>query len=147
MTNQEKKKYLSQAYWLDKHINSLISERDSIQELKSKCLKCTVSYENDGSQSGSHSNSTESAFVNYIDKLNEYEAELSKNIDELVDVKHKIKQIIMLVPKYEQREILIKRYLNYDKWEQIAVDMDYTIRRIYQLHGEGLQNIPDKTFH
>ena len=62
-------------------------------------------------------------------------------------MKRKIKQIIMLVPKYEQREILIKRYLNYDKWEQIAVDMDYTIRRIYQLHGEGLQNIPDKTFH
>lgn len=141
MTNQEKKDYLSQAYRLDRHIESLIVERDDITKLKDKCMKCTVSYENDGSQSGSHSNSTESALVTYIDRLSEYEQELTQQIDKYLDIKRKIKQIIALVPQKEHQDILMKRYINFEKWEQIACEMNYSYRHTTKLHKEAIEKM------
>lgn len=141
MTSQEKKEYLQTAFQLEKRIETLLKEKSNLQELKARCCSTTANYENDGSQNGSHQNGTENKFITYVDKLTEYEAELDKLVEKLIDTKRHIKQIITLVPKYEQREVLMKRYINYDKWEQIAVDMRYDIRHIYRLHGEALENV------
>jgi len=39
--------------------------------------------------------------------------------------------------------LLYERYINSKTWEQIAVLMNYTYRRITQLHGKALRKIED----
>ena len=126
MTAKDKKLYLQQAYKLNKHIGSLIRERESIQLLRERCMKVTPNYENDGTQNGANSNGTENNLVNYISKLQEYESEITTDIDKYVDIKRRIKQIIMLVPNHAEQQILIKRYINFEQWEQISYEMNYT---------------------
>ena len=141
MTSQEKKEYLRQVFRIEKHIENLITERKNILTLLEKCTSTTAGYESDGSTSGTHANNAENNIVNYISALQDYESKLRTQITEMLIAKEKLKQIIENVPNYEHRQILYKRYICFQKWEQIAVDMNYSIRRIYQIHGEALNYI------
>ena len=141
MTSQEKKEYLKQVFRIEKHIENLITERDNILALLEKCTSTTAGYESDGSTSGTHANNAENNIVNYISALQDYESKLRMQITEMLMAKEKLKQIIENVPNYEHRQILYKRYICFEKWEQIAVDMNFSIRRIYQIHGEALNCI------
>ena len=141
MTSQEKKEYLKQVYRIEKHVENLVIERKNILTLLEKCTSTTAGYESDGSTSGTHANNAENNIVNYISALQDYESKLRTQITEMLMAKEKLKQIIENVPNYEHRQILYKRYICFQKWEQIAVDMNYSIRRIYQIHGEALNYI------
>lgn len=141
MTSQEKKEYLKQVYRIEKQVGNLVIERKNILTLLEKCTSTTARYESDGSTSGTHANNAENNIVNYISALQDYESKLRTQIAEMLMAKEKLKQIIENVPNYEHRQILYKRYICFQKWEQIAVDMNYSIRRIYQIHGEALNYI------
>ena len=41
----------------------------------------------------------------------------------------------------EGRIILEERYLQYDKWEEIAGEMGYTVRQIFRIHDAALMEI------
>ena len=41
----------------------------------------------------------------------------------------------------EERTILEKRYLCFDTWEQISVDMGYSIQHTFRLHDKALKEI------
>ena len=141
MTSQEKKEYLKQVFRIEKHIENLITERKNILTLLEKCTSTTAGYESDGSTSGTHANNAENNIVNYISALQDYESKLRMQITEMLMAKEKLKQIIENVPNYEHRQILYKRYICFEKWEQIAVDMNWSIRQVYKLHGRALENI------
>ena len=141
MTSQEKKEYLKQVYRIEKHIENLVTERKNILTLLEKCTSTTAGYESDGSTSGTHANNAENNIVNYISALQDYESKLRTQITEMLMAKEKLKQIIENVPNYEHRQILYKRYICFEKWEQIAVDMNWSIRQVYKLHGRALENI------
>lgn len=141
MTSQEKKEYLKQVYRIEKQVGNLVIERKNILTLLEKCTSTTAGYESDGSTSGTHANNAENNIINYISALQDYESKLRTQITEMLMAKEKLKQIIENVPNYEHRQILYKRYICFQKWEQIAVDMNYSIRRIYQIHGEALNCI------
>ena len=141
MTSQEKKEYLKQVYRIEKQVGNLVIERKNILTLLEKCTSTTAGYESDGSTSGTHANNAENNIINYISALQDYESKLRTQITEMLMAKEKLKQIIENVPNYEHRQILYKRYICFQKWEQIAVDMNYSIRRIYQIHGEALNYI------
>lgn len=141
MTSQEKKEYLKQVYRIEKQVGNLVIERKNILTLLEKCTSTTAGYESDGTTSGTHANNAENNIVNYISALQDYESKLRTQITEMLIAKEKLKQIIENVPNYEHRQILYKRYICFQKWEQIAVDMNYSIRRIYQIHGEALNYI------
>lgn len=141
MTNQEKKKYLSQAYIIERHIETMTNETEKIERLMSQCNKCTVNYDNDGSQSGSHSNSTESALVNYISAVEEYRKELTAEIDKLYEVKRKIKQIVTTVTNENAREILYKRFVGCLDFKTIEKQMHYSRTRTFELFNVGLSEI------
>ena len=60
-------------------------------------------------------------------------------IDEFVDLKDKIINEIHQLKDYRHIDVLYQRYVQYHSFELIAVNMGYTIRRVYQLHGDALQ--------
>lgn len=76
---------------------------------------------------------------NLICKILEYENEITEQIDRLIDLKREIAAKIDLMKDDEHRLILSSRYLSFKSWEQIAVDMSYTLRHVCRLHGEALQ--------
>jgi hypothetical protein len=49
--------------------------------------------------------------------------------------------MIKRVGSRQERTILEKRYLCFETWEQISVDMDYSIQHTFRLHDQGLKEI------
>ena len=47
--------------------------------------------------------------------------------------------VIAEVPDTTLRTLLTKRYLNFEKWEKIAVDLNYSWRQVMRLHGQALR--------
>jgi hypothetical protein len=67
------------------------------------------------------------------------ETEINSDIDGLVDLKREIITIIKSVSNSEYHIILELRYLCFKSWEQIAVDMRYSIHHLYKMHNAALE--------
>ena len=128
------KEYLNQAYRLDQRINSKIEQIESLNSLATKCTS-TIS---DMPRSSSKSNSSmESAIIKIISLQDEINADINK----LVSLKAEIVGAIKNVGNLEHQTLLESRYLCYKTWEQIAVEMNYTVRNIQLIHKQALKNV------
>ncbi|GHU68106.1 hypothetical protein FACS1894184_09310 [Clostridia bacterium] len=134
MTIQETKSYLSQAWWIDRHIQSKIEQQTSLRELAAKA----VSTLSDMPRSPSPNLQP---MENIIAKICDLEQEINGDIDALVDLKCEIMAVIKNVTDQEQQIILEKRYLGFITFERIAVDMNYSMRHTFRLHDEALESV------
>lgn len=50
-----------------------------------------------------------------------------------------VTDVIERVPDEKLRTVLTMRYIKMCQWEEIAEKMDYSVQRIYQLHGDALE--------
>lgn len=91
----------------------------------------------DGMPKGSEiSNPTE----RYAIKIAEIKDMLGKKHIEVMAELERIEAAIdRLKPLY--RYIMREYYIKDKKWEQIAVDANYSVQRVWQMHGEALQKI------
>jgi DNA-directed RNA polymerase specialized sigma subunit len=71
-------------------------------------------------------------------KIIDTENLINENIDYLVDLKSSVVQTINRIENEDERNILLARYLNCKKWTVIADEMDFSLQRIYQIHGNAL---------
>ena len=127
------KEYLSQIRSLDLKINQKIEEKET---LYSKVTSTGSQGMNpDKIQSSINLHKSEDIITKYID----LEHEIDNLIDEFVDLKDKIINEIHQLKDYRHIDVLYQRYVQYHSFELIAVNMGYTIRRVYQLHGDALQ--------
>ncbi len=128
------KEYLAQAYRIDQRINSKLEQIVSLRELATKATS-TLS---DTPPSGTHNvHSMEGIIV----KMMELENEINADIDLLIDLKKEIMSIIKSINNPEQQTLLELRYLCFKTWEQIAVDMRYSIQNAYKVHDRAVANI------
>lgn len=74
-----------------------------------------------------------------LDRYAEFDSLIGAEILELLEIKCEVKAVIVQIPDYRYRDVLDKRYIEMKSWEQIAVEMNYTYRRVTQLHGEALK--------
>ena len=72
-------------------------------------------------------------------KIMELNRELDAQIDELVDKKIEIFHTISLVWNVLYRLVLEKRYLTFETWEEIAVDLHYSIRTVQRNLNRALE--------
>ncbi|MGN1118845.1 MAG: hypothetical protein ACI4Q4_00705 [Oscillospiraceae bacterium] len=128
------KEYLQQAYRIDRKIKLDIEKQSA---MRSALFGKAVSYESDGAQHTPHGDGIEAAMLRVL----EYEERINAEIDRLTATRLKIEQVINLVPDDIQREVLTRRYLLYQKWEYIAVEMNYNIKWIFKLHGKALSKL------
>lgn len=81
-------------------------------------------------------------------ELADRSSDVNRAIDAKVDYTLKVSAELDQMKDDKLRCLLRDRYICCKPWEQIAVDMGYVIRRVYQLHGEALQEFeklyPDK---
>ncbi|MVX64244.1 DUF1492 domain-containing protein [Clostridium chromiireducens] len=128
------KEYLSQAYRIDQRINSKLEQIVSLRALATKATS-TLS---DTPPSGTRNiNSMEGIIVKMVD----LEDEINRDIDILVDLKREIMDIIKKINNPEQQTLLELRYLCFKTWEQIAVDMGYSMQHLFRIHDKILKGI------
>lgn len=134
MTIEEVKNYLSQAYYIDRRIDVLQNE---LSMLESKLFRCTPSYSNTGSNS-----SPQPTFEYTIDRVIQYRDRLNTELNNLIDVKKSIKQFIECnLSDNTQKIVLLKRYINYQRYEDIAIDINYSTRQVINIANKGIKNI------
>ena len=75
-----------------------------------------------------------------LSRYADFAAQVDAQIDKLIDIKQEIAAVIAEVPDTTLRTLLTKRYLNFEKWEKIAVDLDRTRGGwVMRLHGQALR--------
>ena len=77
------------------------------------------------------------------EEIIDFENEINAEIDRLVDIKREITCLINGVSNPEEQTLLELRYLCFKTWEQIAVDMGYSLQNVYKLHSKALKNLPN----
>lgn len=125
------KEYLSQAWRIEQQVQSKLEQ---IEALKSLACKVTAAM---GSEPVSHTRNVTS-MQDAVIRIMEAEEELNRRIDALVAMKMEVMTVIDQVKDVTLRLILEKRYLSFQSWELIAVDMGYTVRWTLMRHEEAL---------
>lgn len=128
------KEYLSQAYRLDKRIDSKIEQLKSLNLLATKCTS-TLS---DMPKSQSISNSR---LEDTVVKIVDLQEEINRDIDSLVDLKRDIVRTIKSVQNPEYQMILELRYLCFKTWEEIAVQMNCSIDNVFKIRKNALKSV------
>lgn len=139
------KKYLNQAYYIDREINLTLAKAD---KLRRSLYGRAVTYD---STDGVRSSSDKDVIGKTIEKIDEYERKANEMIDRLVEKRIEIENTIKAVPDSVQREVLERRYLLFQEWEShfdtktgekvtgIDEEMHYSVRQIYRIHGDALK--------
>ena len=118
------KEYLTQAYRIDQRINSKLEQVSSLRDLSTKA----TSTFSDVPPSGTRN-------------VHRMENEINAEIDHLVDLKREIREVISAVKNLECQTLLELRYLCFKTWEQIAVQMNYSTKYVFDLHRTALKMI------
>lgn len=72
------------------------------------------------------------------ERMNEQIAEKQKQMQLIMD---EIRSVINLLPVVEYRQVLTLKYINLMKWDDVFKKMDYSPRRVFQLHAEALRAV------
>ncbi|MGL5997120.1 MAG: hypothetical protein ACRC1I_11475 [Pseudomonas proteolytica] len=130
----EAKEYLSQAFRLDNRINSKIDQIALLNDLATKCTSRLTGMPHNPSPGNSQ-------MADAIAKIVDLEAEINRDIDALVDIKCDLVKTIKAVNDIDCQLLLEERYLCYKSWEQIAVEMDFRVRHVYEVHNDALKKV------
>lgn len=76
-----------------------------------------------------------------VEKLERQAEKVNQAWDRLIELREKAKALIHQERDNDCRCILYRYYILGQTWEQIAVEMNYTIRWTYKLHGKALQDL------
>lgn len=130
------KEYLQQIRKCDNQINNKLAE---IKRLREFATSITSTLKEDVVQSGSGG---KSRVAEAVDKIVDLEREINADIDKLVNLK---REIMSVIDQLETPfcDVLYKRYFQFMKWEEIAVDMHYTYQWVCELHGKALLKVKD----
>ncbi|MCQ2434690.1 MAG: hypothetical protein MJ062_05585 [Oscillospiraceae bacterium] len=104
-----------------------------IAELRTLCTKITPSY---GGTGGSHSASDKLGAA--VARLVDAENEAAMELDALRKTMCEVDAVIRKVPDERYRNLLYRRYICGETFEEIAVAMHYSWRQIIRLHGNAL---------
>ena len=124
--------YLSQARHTDVRINSKLEE---LASLKALAEKVTTTYRKDMVDGSRDVHKREEIVCKLIDLQNQ----INSDIDQLVDLKIAMRQIIESLPNVEDRTVLELRYIRFLKWQDVADSMGYSLRRVHNFHDRAIQ--------
>ena len=112
-------------------IQSKIQQVESLNDLATSCTSVLT-----GMPHNPHK--ATSKMADAVCKIVDLQEEINRDIDALVDLKLEISTTIKGVPDTELQTILEKRYLCFQTWEKIAVEMGYSMHHLYKLHNQAL---------
>ena len=137
MRQMTAKEYLEQVKKKDARINNLIREKEN---LHAKLYSIgAIQYDKDKVQS---SPNPDRLGVLY-GEIDLKEREITKKIDELIDFRLKVTDEINELSDERYITVLYRRYIEFQTWEKIAIEMGYNTRYVQQLNGNALLQFYD----
>jgi hypothetical protein len=131
--NMTAKEFLWQYINAEKMIDAKL---DRIRRYREMATKITSMLTPDKVQS-----SQENKMERIIAQICDMSTEIEQDINSLRDTQKRVSDVIDGVRDPKQREVLYRRYINGEKWEEIAVHMILDYRWILRVHGKALENL------
>lgn len=135
--SQAAKEYFAQIRKTDRLIQRLTS---TVATLRSGLTSQSYELKPDKVQTSGPKNALEETIAKIVD----LETDINSRIDELVQQKADAISRIRNISDHDQQNILIARYVEGDKWERIAVDLNFSIAQVYRIHGAALLDFAEK---
>lgn len=135
--SQRAKEYFAQIRKTDRLIQRLT---DTVNTLRSGLTSQSYELKPDKVQTSGPKDTLGETIV----KIVALEDDINARIDELVDLKGDALNRISNVSDKDQQNILIARYVSGEKWERIAVDLNFSIAQVYRIHGAALLDFAEK---
>ena len=129
--SQRAKDYFAQIRKTDRLIQRLT---DTVHTLRSGLTSQSYELKPDKVQTSGAKDTLGETIV----KIMSLEEDINARIDKLVDMKQEAFTMINRIPDLDQQNILIGRYIQLKKWEDIALELNFSIQWVYELHGKGL---------
>jgi len=134
------KEYLQKVYYIDKRIKRLQRRREDIRNDMYSIGSPSGKMDADKVQT-SMSGDT---MLRLIARVDDLERDIVRELTVLTEVKQIITDQIEALSDERYRMLLFDRYILLYSWEQVAVDMNYRIKWVYELHGKALQAFAEK---
>lgn len=125
------KTYLSQIERLDRMIQNKLSE---IYQLKT--MACSVTVSNDGERV--QNSGDKDRMGSTVAKIVDLERETDELVDSFVRKRNRIIEQIDSIENLDFYHVLSMRYVARDTFETISVKTNWSIRKIFSLHGKAL---------
>lgn len=130
------KEYMQQAFFLDKRINSLIRQ---VNNLWDQAMNITQVLSDMPRNQSSETSKLENRIVDICDLTDE----IRKQTDNLKKLRKEMMGVVMKISDPEYQLILQERYFEMLTWEDIASDINRSVRSAQLLHGKALEAVQD----
>ena len=120
-------------------VRKAAAAQDHLDELRSMATRITPNYGGEGG--GTHQTGDKLGAA--VARIMDAESRVSDEIEMLEATEREVIKTINGVQDGTLSKLLYERYINGKTWEQIAVLMNYTYRRVTQLHGKALNAVKD----
>lgn len=127
------KEYLKQVRNCDIKIKALTEE---VERLDALLTSGTVAPKDVNVKSSGKLDS----FSETVAKIVDMKCQINSEIDSFINLRKDIFELIRVL-QYPEYEVIYKRYICYQSWEKIALDMNYTYRNVLIIHGKALQRL------
>ena len=138
MINCEKKAFLRRYSDNEREIKRLEEE---ITRWESRAEKITASY----SLAPAHGNEGDKVQV-AVDNIAEVKAMLYDRLTDATELRRSIQAAIDTVEDGRLRNLLAYRYIDGQRWEEVAVNMGVSWQHIHRMHADSLHVIECDTF-
>lgn len=128
--------FLEQVEKLDARIRNKLIEK---QQWKEIALGITASTEGERVQSSGSQSKMADAIIKCVDT----EAEIDRLIDELVDTKKEVIQVIESLDSAVEYDVLHRRYIQHQDLQEIADHYGYEYGWATTTHGRALKGVKD----
>lgn len=125
--------YLRSAWYYQKKADFL---NEKIMVLRSKATKMTTSFQ-DVPSFGGFEDHKQQIIADMVDLEREY----GKSMMMCRNKAKEIEFVIGLLENHQEKIVLEMRYLHYDNWLDIAINLNYSVQMIYKIHGRALINL------
>ena len=125
--------YLRSAWYYQKKADFL---NEKIMVLRSKAQKITTSFQ-DVPTFGGFADHRQQVIAQMVDLEREY----GKSMMMCRNKAKEIEFVIGLLENHQEKIVLEMRYLHYDNWLDIAINLNYSVQMIYKIHGRALINL------
>lgn len=136
MTKDELKHKLRSAWVLQQQIDAYKIE---LQNLRDNANRITPAYSM-APGGGGNGQRIENAMVKIVD----IENNIKKDIEIQLLAIDEIHCLMAMIDEPLLKLLIHKRYVLYEKWEKIAVDLNYSWKQIHRLHNKALNIIVKK---
>jgi RNase H-fold protein (predicted Holliday junction resolvase) len=128
--------FLEQVEKLDARIRNKLIEKQQWKEIALGITACM-----DGERV--QSSGSKSKMANALDRCIDTEAEIDSLIDELVDTKKKVIQVIESLDNAVEYDVLHRRYIQHQDLQEIADHYGYEYGWATTTHGRALKGVKD----